>query len=352
MGWMNLGGCIVSGLVLATCLSRIALADPPTSLPLAEPGSVPPAFFGGGVGPFGGPAWFARNAAESDRAEVPLELEEEPAVTVPVYDPDDEGVPEPEHWSSFLPIFGRTLREKGFDLPYPFGISLNYIHVDRDIEVKKIRVAVDGGPDVGLDRFLQIGANSSVDVVIGRLDVWLLPFLNVYGYGGRQYNESDARIDVSIPPVVPFPPASVRVRGSGKLEGPVYGGGFQVAGGYDWWFLTGGADFAFAEFDEFDSDFSGRVYGVRTGWQGAFRRIGLRAWTGASYFDTRTTVKGRFVLPDSRVVRFKVDQRPQHPWNAVIGFNASPSKHFDLTFEYGFNFDDVHIYTLIGTARF
>jgi len=352
MGWMNLAERIVSGLALAACLSRAALADPPTSLPLAEPGSVASVLSGGGAGPAGSPAWVARDAAESDRAETPLEVEEEPAVTFPVYDPDDEGVPEPERWSSFLPIFGRTVREKGFDLPYPFGLSVNYIHVDRDIEVKKLRVSVSGGPEIDLDPLLQVGANSSVDVVVGRLDVWLLPFLNVYGYGGHQYNKSDADIDVTIPPVGPFPPVSSRVHGSGKLEGPVYGGGFQVAGGYEWWFLTAGADFAFADFDEFDSDFSGRVYGVRTGWQGAFRKIGLRAWTGASYFDTRTTVKGRFVLSDSRVVQFKVDQRPQHPWNGIIGFNATPSKHFDLTFEYGFNFDDVHIYTLVGTARF
>jgi hypothetical protein len=29
-----------------------------------------------------------------------------------------------------------------------------------------------------------------------------------------------------------------------------------------------------------------------------------------------------------------------------------PSRHLDLTFEYGFDFDDVNVYTLVGTVRF
>jgi len=263
----------------------------------------------------------------------------------PTYDPDPHPEAPVRGWSSFLPIWGEALREEGFDLPLPFGFSTNYVHVERDIKVRDLSLGVNGGPNQSVSNLLQIDANSAVDVVIGRFDVWLLPFLNVYAYGGYQRNDSAVEIAVSIPTPGPGPPLAFTVRDDGELEGPVYGTGFAVAGGYDVFFATATVDFAFADFDEFDSRFEGRVYGFRAGWNGELFEIPTRIWSGFSYFDTETKLDGSVNVPGVGNVRFEVDQGPVHPWNGVLGLGIALPYSIDVMAEYGFNFDDVQIFT-------
>lgn len=268
---------------------------------------------------------------------------------LPTYHAEPEEEPEPRPWLSFLPIWGDALREEGFDLPLPIGVSANYVHIKRDIDVKDIKVGINEPPKQSVSSFLQADANSSVDVVIGRVDVWLLPFLNVYAYGGWQRNDSNVRLSLTVPTT---PPLAFTVKESGDLEGPVYGTGFAVAGGYEQLFATATFDFAFADFDEFDSRFEGRVYSVRAGWNGELFEIPTRAWSGFSYFDTTTTVDGSANVPGVGRVRFKVKQGPEHPWNGVLGLGVAVPYNIDLIAEYGFNFADVHVFTGGVTLRF
>lgn len=287
--------------------------------------------------------------APSDASE---ERPHETEPLLPTYDPEWAEVPEPTRWSSFLPIWGDAAREQGYELPLPFGVSVNGLHAKRDIDVESISLRIGDGPKQSVDRFLQVDADSTVDVVIGRVDAWILPFLNVYGYGGWQHNESDLKFRVTLPTPPPLPDLEFTIDEDGALEGPVYGGGVALAGGYESLFVTGTADFAFAEFDEFDSRFEGRVYGLRSGWQGEVRSAAVRLWTGFNYFDTRVTIKGRANVPSVGPVRFEVTQGPEHPWNALVGASVGLADRFDLMLEYGFNFDDVLILTAGATVRF
>jgi hypothetical protein len=271
---------------------------------------------------------------------------------IPTWHEEPEPETDPRRWSSFLPIFGEALREQGFDLPLPFGLSANYVRIERDIDVDDIQIGINGGPQRSVSSFLQVDSDSAVDVLIARVDVWLLPFLNVYAYGGWQRNDSSVDVFVTIPTPGPGGPLEFRVQDDGEIEGPVYGTGIALAGGYEQFFVTGTIDFAFAEFDEFDSRFEGRIYGLRTGWNGEIHEVGVRAWTGFNYFGTDTKIDGSVNIPAIGQVRFEVDQGPQHPWNGLIGLGIVAPYHIDVMVEYGFNFDDVHALTTGLTFRF
>jgi len=279
------------------------------------------------------------------------EPDEDPTI-FPIYHAEPDTTPEPERWSSFLPLLGEAAREQGFDLPLPLGFSVNYVHLERDIDVDDVDIRIAGGPKQSVKQFLQIDADSSVDVAIGRLDAWVLPFLNVHAYGGWQWNKSGINLNVTVPTGPVLPDIEFTVKDDGELDGPIYGVGATLAGGYEQWFMTANVDFAYAELDEFDSRFEGRVFGLRTGWNGAVFELPLRIWTGLSYYDTATTIDGKITAPNVGTVRFEVEQGPKNPWNTLIGANVGMSERIDVSVEYGFNFQDVQMLALVGTIRF
>jgi hypothetical protein len=294
----------------------------------------------------------AANTGDDYEATSPISVDADVQEIFPTYEALPQRRPSPNRWSSFLPIWGDAVREQGFDLPLPLGVSVNYIHLERDVDVEDIDISVDAGSRQSVSQLLQVSADSSVDVVISRFDAWVLPFLNVYTYGGWQWNKSNVEVAVTIPTPGPLPDIEFTVEDDGKLDGPVFGGGAALAVGYESLFLTSTVDFAFAKFDEFDSDFEGRVYGVRTGWNGEVGELPLRLWTGATYYDTATTIKGSVNVAGTGSVRYRVRQGPENPWNYLVGTNFGAGDRVDLTFEYGFNFRDVQSWMGGATYRF
>lgn len=264
---------------------------------------------------------------------------------------EPESKPEPERWSSFLPFWGKELREAGYELPLPLGFSVAYSRVKRDIDVDDIKLRINGGSKVSVKQFLQVEADSTVDVAIARFDAWILPFLNVYTYTGWQWNESNIKIDVNVP-LDPLPPLQFTIKDDGRLDGPFYGAGLMLAVGYENFFATSNVDLVHAEFDEFDSDFDGWIWGMRVGWDGECFEVPLRLWTGAMYFGTETTIESKINVPGVGRVKFEVEQGPENPWNAILGMNLGIHESIELVFEYGFNFEDVSVLVANVTYRF
>ena len=53
------------------------------------------------------------------------------------------GAEEKELWSSFLPLMGEEARKRGYDLPLPFGVNINFLLLERDIEVTDVEAIRD-----------------------------------------------------------------------------------------------------------------------------------------------------------------------------------------------------------------
>src|SRR4249919_3409044 len=93
-----------------------------------------------------------------------------------VYDREPLGktpeVKEPEPLVDWLPIWGKKAKEKGFDLPLPFGLGLSYTYINQNMVVSD--VVVEGRP---LDLTIR-DAETITHTAVFRADVWVLPFLN------------------------------------------------------------------------------------------------------------------------------------------------------------------------------
>ncbi len=81
-----------------------------------------------------------------------------------------------------LPIWGEKVAKLGFNLPYSAGIGINYLWQKSDLKIENLSVGFNNGPLYNLDEVIRFNqAVSEASVINIRPDIWLLPFLNVYG---------------------------------------------------------------------------------------------------------------------------------------------------------------------------
>ncbi len=81
-----------------------------------------------------------------------------------------------------LPILGKQAAARGFNLPYSAGLGVNYLWQESDLVINNLQVGFNHGPLHNLDEIIRFDkATSTASGVNIRPDIWLFPFLNVYG---------------------------------------------------------------------------------------------------------------------------------------------------------------------------
>jgi hypothetical protein len=81
-----------------------------------------------------------------------------------------------------LPIWGAKASKKGYNLPYSAGIGINYLWQKSDLIINNLNVGFNNGPMYNLDQIVRFNnATSETNSFNIRPDLWLFPFLNVYG---------------------------------------------------------------------------------------------------------------------------------------------------------------------------
>ena len=81
-----------------------------------------------------------------------------------------------------LPIWGAKVAARGFNLPLPMGLNVNYLWQESDLIIDNLYVGFNNGPQYNLDEIVRFDeAVSTANSVNIRPDFWVLPFLNVYG---------------------------------------------------------------------------------------------------------------------------------------------------------------------------
>ena len=251
--------------------------------------------------------------------------------------------PEP-HWSH-MPIWGVEAEARGFQIPLPFGVGVNYYHENQPFNINDLKVAVRGRHPVSVKDFAVIDrVDTEQHSAVVRLDTWIFPFLNLYGVAGHTAGEMNGTIGLPGIPVLGIAAQTLPL--SIGYEGPTYGGGATLAGGFkvsDWRGLTLFA-VADANYTITDLDFTDeRLFTDTKATALVFStRLGLRTrisenmhgaiWAGAMYQNVSDQLVGRSA--DSSFA-FLVVQGPVAPWNTVIGARLEMGRHFDCMIEGG-----------------
>jgi len=99
-----------------------------------------------------------------------------------------------------LPIWGQKVTALGYDLPYSAGLSVNYFTQESDLIINDLFVGFNNGPMYDLDELIRFdNAVARASALTIRPDVWVLPFLNVYGILGKSQSSTEISAGVFLP---------------------------------------------------------------------------------------------------------------------------------------------------------
>ena len=252
-----------------------------------------------------------------------------------------------------LPFLADLARDRGIELPLPFGAGAVAYYIQRDITVSELRVGRGGAAPSAVSDFVQVATSSRVGNLNFKLDAWLLPFLNVYAIAGYVWNESETTFDLTLPALLPGgEPRRRRITVPTSLEGTVGGLGATLAGGYGPFFMALDVNAAQVGLG-FDDDLRAVVTSLRSGWNGRVGGRPLRVWANATYWDTFATAKGAVPDPDGgAALAFEVDQGPAHPWTFGLGTQYSARRRLDLALDAGVDFHGGWYVAFVPVVRF
>ncbi len=266
-----------------------------------------------------------------------------------------------------FPLFGNhpAVRKSlgSRELPPPYGVTANYSTYLQRVTITELKFyELEAGQRIPLPPELlpalasafepASGADNSVHLFGARLDVWLLPFLNVFYLGGEGDAEAEVESTVAGSPepgfmLLPYDPRAHTV------------GGNLAYGGEHWW-----VNIAYARTKlrgDGDSGLQFRMtsilQGVRLGYQSDPR---WNFWLGAAHLELRSlrgSMQGSNWLTSLKPVRdgvlgqvhrafdppdedatsfaFAARARPTESWSYAVGAAFWPTQRAGLQIEIG-----------------
>ena len=224
-----------------------------------------------------------------------------------------------------VPLWGTTLRERGTDLPLPFGLGATYTYLAQHTEVFDVKFK-----DELLDLDIPAAKTSSHTIVL-RADVWLLPVLNVYGMLGYTDGQTE--------PTIQFRDGTTRSKIVNYSRG-LYGGGATLAGGYKAFFVTLDANYTTGAVQSGKGEIGNHeIYSITvTPRAGAVFSSGAwgqgTLWVGGMYMDFEQEVRDT-VRVSGQDIDFSVRIKAKDPWNVLFGGNWELNKRWSIVVELG-----------------
>ena len=248
-----------------------------------------------------------------------------------------------------LPIWGQKVREMGFDLPLPFGAGANLVLMDQGLDIRNVKIGI-GDPTFEIEDFGLSDARAHDTAITVRLDMWLLPFANIYGIFGFINGESELDLDVSrisaILPIPGLPPIfepGKTIDLNVHYKGTTYGGGMTLAGGYKDFFASVDGNYTYSNIDLTDGDITTLTISPRVGLLVDSPEIkgSLAFWVGAMYMKYKQTITDDISLNEldprlpSVKINYKLDVKNDEPWNFIFGGQWEITKRWQVTAEGG-----------------
>jgi hypothetical protein len=254
----------------------------------------------------------------------------------------------------FPPVCGEKRRKEGMDIALPFGTGANFFYYNQYYTANDLQLVNDtiGIKAVGVAN-VQNSTSSEIRVTF-RPDIWVLPFLNVYGIIG--YTRSQTSPDFEVPQVTikDIPnlgdlviDSVVRINDDLIYYGPTYGGGVTISSGYKSFFFVLDYHYVFTKpkdlQDKLEShNISGKV-GVLLG--NNKKKIKGSIWAGTMFIEDNHSFTGEVDVKDilpaletlfGKKATYSGTVRAKQPWNFIIGGSVMINKHHILAVEAGY----------------
>ena len=269
-----------------------------------------------------------------------------------------------------FPIWGRKAIERGFDLPYPVGLSVNGVWASQNIDITNLSLSTGANPVVPVE-IIKFGENKApVFTANARADLWLLPFLNVYGFGGHAWISTDVQL---------MEPVSFTTKVD--QEGSYLGFGTTATMGIKHNWLAFDVNWAWTQPEKLTEPVRTRIFGIRLGraqklsgtqrlavWVGAMKQTlnsttkgsidlseviagggggsGLGDYQNSEWYQGLSSAQKRVIDaiaqrlqgidPSDVTINYQLDKAVTDPWNMLVGVSYEFNKRWQARAEPGF----------------
>jgi hypothetical protein len=254
--------------------------------------------------------------------------------------------------SGILPIWGDRARQRGDDLPLPFGLGVHALVMKQGVKLTDLQIQGSKADfDAGSVSFKHSRATDTVTGLRG--DVWLFPFANVYGQVGYLDGRTKLNVEVGqgsidIPGIGEIPisePVGFRV--DSHYYGILTGLGMTLTAGYQNIFALLDANGSHTQLDVTDSEITAYSVTPRIGWRVASSTEDARGglWIGAMFLEYDQTMTGSIstasldpMLPGliGDTLDYEIRVRPENRWNFLLGGQWEIQDRWQLIMEGGF----------------
>src|SRR5215831_7565457 len=164
-----------------------------------------------------------------------------------------------------LPIWGKKVVAKGFNIPKSAGLSAQYLYQQSDIIIENLEVGFNNGPKYPLDEIIRF--NSAVATSNGvnvRPDIWLFPFLNIYGILAQSNTSTAIDAGVWLPDSSGWHQVT-SIKTKANFKATTYGFGLTPTVGIRGYFLALDMNFSWSDIPELEKPAFVSIFGPRFG---------------------------------------------------------------------------------------
>ncbi|HUM45702.1 MAG TPA: hypothetical protein PLD84_02165 [Chitinophagales bacterium] len=200
-----------------------------------------------------------------------------------------------------LPIWGKKATEKGFNLQYPAGLSLNYLFQNSDLTIDNLQVGFNHGMLYNLDEIVRFdNAESTTNGVNIRPDIWLFPFLNVYGIFAKSRSSTEVGYGVWVPKNDSTWQEVFSTSTKAEFDGTSLGFGITPTMGIGGFFLILDMNCAWTDIDALEKPAFSFIFDPRIGKNFQFKQpeMSLAVWTGGFRIKINSGTTGSLNISD------------------------------------------------------
>lgn len=211
-----------------------------------------------------------------------------------------------------LPIWGAKVTEKGYNLPYSAGLSVNYFWQESDLIINNLMVGFNNGPQYNIDDLIRFDkAVATASAINFRPDVWVFPFLNVYGIFGRSTASTDVGFGLWLPDSTSTPKEVASAGTVVDFNAGTFGLGMTPTIGVGGGFLALDMNVSWTDVPQLSKPTFVFVFGPRLGKSFKLKKpdSNIAVWTGGFRVKFRSDTQGSVNLGDIF---------PIEDWNAQI----------------------------------
>jgi hypothetical protein len=199
-----------------------------------------------------------------------------------------------------FPAWGKKVTAKGFNIPKSGGMSVQYLYQQSDIIIENLSVGFNHGPLYPLDEIIRF--NSAVATTNGvnvRPDLWVLPFLNVYGILAKSKTSTAIDAGVWLPDSSGWHQIT-NLKTKAEFNATTVGFGFTPTAGIRGFFFALDMNFSWSDVDALEKPAFAFVVGPRFGKNITLKKPdrNIAMWVGGFRVKIGSSTSGSLPLSD------------------------------------------------------